>query len=201
MSFLKQLDRTLQLERKKVENKDYDYKKINHERLISYRREPESIVEVNRPTNLRRARQLGYRAKQGIVVARIRIRKGSGLHLRPNKGRRPKRMGVTKLTRRMSIQGIAEQRVHKKYANMEVMNSYKVAQDGQNKYFEVILIDPFHPGIQSSKEMNWIIEKQHRKRALRGLTSAQKKSRGLHKKGKNVSKNRPSLRAHQRKAK
>jgi large subunit ribosomal protein L15e len=196
-----QLKETFQKEFQGVQDENFDYKRLYQERLISYRKEKKSIVEVDNPTNLARARELGYKAKQGIVVVRVRVRKGSGLHKRPTGGRRPKRMGFKKLTRRISTQGIGEQRVAKKYPNMEVLNSYKVGEDGKNHYFEVILVDPHAPTIKKDKDLKWITEKQHKNRALRGLTSAQKKSRGLNKKGKNASKVRPSLRAKDRTAK
>ncbi|MCK4285310.1 MAG: 50S ribosomal protein L15e, partial [Candidatus Lokiarchaeota archaeon] len=44
-------------------------------------------------------------------------------------------------------------------------------------------------------KINWITEPQHKKRATRGLTSAGKRSRGLHKKGWGSEKTRPSIRA------
>ena len=107
------------------QNKDYDYKSIYKDRLISYRRTKEAIVRVDKPTNIPRARSLGYKAKKGFVVCRIRIRKGSGLHKKPTRGRKPRRMGVMKLTRRTSIQAIAERRVGKKYPNLEGLEERK----------------------------------------------------------------------------
>lgn len=179
---------------------DYDFKAIYRQRLIEYRKPKESIVRVEKPTNLPRARELGYRAKNGFVVVRSRVRKGSGAHQRPVRARRPKRMGVKKLTRRISIQGIAEKRAGKKYPNCEVLNSYWVGEDGKHKYFEVILVDTSRPEILSDKKISWIAGKKHSGRAERGKTSAQKKSRGL-KRGTGHEKNFPSLRANQRKAK
>ncbi|MBI2598384.1 MAG: 50S ribosomal protein L15e [Candidatus Diapherotrites archaeon] len=178
----------------------YDFKAIYMERLIEFRKPAESIVRVERPTNLPRARALGYKAKKGFVVARVRVRKGSGMHHRPSRARRPKRMGVKKLTRRISIQGIAEKRANKKYPNCEVLNSYWVGEDGRNKYFEVIMVDPQRPEIQGDKNLRWLASSKHNNRAERGKTSAQRKSRGL-KRGKGHEKNFPSLRAHDRKAK
>ena len=54
-----------------------------------------------------RAGALGYKAKQGIIVVRVRVRKGDLNRPRLNKGRRPKRIGVygyapAKSTRRIS---------------------------------------------------------------------------------------------------
>ena len=179
----------------------YDYKEIQRKRLIDYRRTHEAVVPVDYPTNLPRARQLGYKAKQGIAIARVRIRRGSGLHRRPVKGRRPKRMGVQKLTRRLSIQSMAEQRANRRYPNCEVLNSYKIGQDGQHHYFEVILVNPSEPAIASDKSFAWLAHGSHANRAFRGKTSAGKKSRGLRKKGRGAEKIRPSQRAHSRKAK
>ena len=201
MSFKQQLTQVFQKEFQGAKDADYNYRDIYRERLIGFRREKKSIVTVDKPTNLARARELGYKAKQGITVARVKIRKGSGVHPRPKKGRRPKRMGVSKLTRRLNIQGMAEQRVARKFPNLEVLNSYKVGEDGKNHYFETIMVDTSAPTIKKDKDLKWLAEKQHTKRVFRGLTSAQKKSRGLRKKGTNASKVRPSLRAKQRRAK
>ena len=37
------------------------------------------IIRVDKPTNLARARELGYKAKQGVIVARVRVNKGLSL--------------------------------------------------------------------------------------------------------------------------
>jgi len=81
---------------------------------------------------------------------------------------------------------------------MEVLNSYYLAEDGQHKWFECILVDRAHPSVKTDKRLGWISDKKGR--AHRGLTSAGKKSRGLGKKGKGTEKVRPSLRKHKRKA-
>ena len=59
------------------------------------------------------------------------------------------------------------------------MNSYWVGQDSSYKYFEVICIDPFHKAIRRDTEVQWICNPVHKHREMRGLTSANKKSRGL----------------------
>lgn len=182
-------------------DKNYNFKELNRLRLISFRNEKDAIVKIDKPTNIPRAKKLGYKAKQGIVVARVRIRKGGGLHKRPHAGRKPKRMGMRTLTRRKSIQAIAEMRASERFSNCEVLNSYFMGQDGQQKYFEVILADISHPAIQSDKDLKWIVENKQKGRAERGLTSAAKKSRGLLHKGKGTEKIRPSQRAHDRTAK
>lgn len=201
MSFSKQLQATFEREYSGEKSQDYNYRKLFQEKMQAFRKAKEAVVRVEHPSNLARARKLGFKAKQGIVVARVRVRKGSGGHKRPVAGRRPKRMGVTKLTRKISIQSIAEHRAARKFTNTEVLNSYWVGEDGKHKYFEVILVDTANPSIVSDKDLNWLLEKQHSGRAFRGLTSSAKKSRGLLNKGFGAEKVRPSLRAHNRTAK
>lgn len=199
MSYSKFVKETFQKEFS-GEKGEYDYNKLNKERLIGFRKEKDSVVRLDKPTNLPRARTLGYKAKKGIFAVRVRVRKGSGTKSRPKRARRPKRMGFTKLTRRKSIQVMAEGRASKKYPNCEVLNSYWIGEDGKHKYYEVILVDVNAPEIKSDKDLKWLGEKQHKGRAERGLTSAGKKSRGMKSKRKNTHKNRPSRRSNQRKA-
>ncbi|MFW9930629.1 MAG: 50S ribosomal protein L15e [Candidatus Thorarchaeota archaeon] len=163
------------------------------QRLITWRKEP-SIVKIKRPTNLSRARSLGYKAKQGVILVRVKVSRGARRKSRPTKGRRSKRMGVNRITANFSRQTIAENRAARKFQNLEVFNSYLVGQDGRNLYYEVILIDGFHPSIKSDLTYNWISplpstkshreHQKHKGRSLRGLTSSARKARGLRNKGK-----------------
>jgi large subunit ribosomal protein L15e len=156
-------------------------RKQNQDRYIQWRSEP-SFLRVERSTRIDRARSLGYKAKGGLVIVRACIKKGGRKRKRPNKGRMPSKLGVY-FTPGKSKKLIAEERVQRKYPNMEVLNSYWVGEDGKHRWFEVILVDPMHPQIRSDKNLNWICEKQHTHRANRGLTTAGKKIRGLQKKG------------------
>jgi len=170
----------------KTPDKNY-LDELQWERLIKYRKDG-SFVRVERPTRIDRARELGYKAKQGYVVVRARVRRG-GLHKHNIKGgRRAKRKGINKITMGKSIQSIAEERTAKRYPNMEVLNSYWVADDGKHKYYEVILVDPSHPVIKSDPKINWIGGPSHTRRVYRGKTSAGKKGRGLRHKGKGAEK-------------
>jgi large subunit ribosomal protein L15e len=166
---------------------------LMRQRLIEWR-QMHTVTRIERPTRLDRARKLGYKAKQGFVMVRVRVRRGGMHKLRPKSGRRPKRMGVAKFKPAKSIRLIGEERVAKKFPNLEVLNSYWVGEDGRSKWFEVILVDPNHPVIKTDKDINWITEKQHRSRALRSLTSAGKKVRSLRRKGRGAEKFRPSKR-------
>jgi large subunit ribosomal protein L15e len=111
---------------------------------IKWRREP-SVSRVDYPTRLERARSLGYKAKQGYVVVRVRIRKGGARKARPRAGRRPRALGVTRFTRSMSLKRIAERKASKKYPNLRVLSSYYVWEDGTNHWFETIMRDPHNP--------------------------------------------------------
>ncbi len=137
----------------------------------------EVISRIDKPTKLGRARALGYKAKQGYVMVRIRIRKSGRKRRTIRKGRRPTNVGIVNFTTSMSKQSIAEKRTMKKFPNMEVLNSYKAGEDGRNHYFEVILVDPAHSSVKKDSKISWISGK--RNRASRGLTSSMKKNRGL----------------------
>jgi large subunit ribosomal protein L15e len=167
---------------------------LMRQRLIEWRRQP-VIARVEKPTRLDRARKLGYKAKQGFIIVRVRVRRGGLRKQRPKAGRRPKRMGVKKFKPAKSMRLIAEERAARKFPNLEVLNSYWVGEDGRSKWFEVIMVDPHHPAIAADKDINWISQKQHRGRVFRGLTSAGKKVRGLRKKGWGAEKLRPSKKA------
>jgi len=103
-------------------------------------------------------------------------------------------MGVKKFKPAKSLRLIAEERAARKFPNMEVLNSYWVGEDGRSKWFEVILVDTSSPCIKTDKDVGWITEKQHTRRALRSLTSAGKKVRGLRNTGRGAEKMRPSKR-------
>ncbi|MCK5389422.1 MAG: 50S ribosomal protein L15e [Candidatus Thorarchaeota archaeon] len=165
---------------------------IVRNRLIVWRKQS-TMVKLDRPTRLGRARNLGYKAKQGYVIVRIMTGRGPRERPRPKKGRKPSGMGVTKYTPQKSRRWIAEERVARKYVNMRVLNSYWVGNDHKWVWHEVILVDPNHPVIYNDPNINWICDPTHKGRVSRGLTSAGKRSRGLRKKGRGAEKVRPSL--------
>ncbi len=134
-------------------------KELMKKRAILWRKQPSS-VRVKKPTRLDKARGVGYKAKQGFVVVRTRVRRGGRHKIRPILGRRQKRMGVTSFTPGKSKRLIAEERTARKYPNLEVLNSYWVWQDGRYKWFEVILVDPNSSAIKSDKDVGWIAGKQ-----------------------------------------
>ena len=172
------------------------WKKPNKEtlrkRMIEWRKS-NVFTKVEKPLRIDRARTLGYKDKKGFVIIRVRIKRGGHKRTRPNKGRRSKRLHTRK-TLKMNYRWIAEQRVAKKYRNLEVLNSYLIGKDGMHYFYEVILVDKNKSEIKNDKSINWILKPANKKRPMRGLTSAAKKSRGLRKKSPEL-KVRPSRRS------
>lgn len=168
------------------------------ERMVEWRK-GNVFTKVESPLRIDRARSLGYKSKKGFVIIRIRIKRGGHKRSRPNKGRRSKRMHARK-TLKMSYKWIAEQRVSKKFANLEVLNSYMIGKDGINYFYEVICVDPSKSEIKNDKNYSFLTKGQNKNRPERGITSAAKKSRGLRNKHP-TSKVRPSVRAGKRRGK
>jgi large subunit ribosomal protein L15e len=161
-------------------------KELMWQRAITWRKQ-DSIVRIERPTRLDRARNLGYKAKQGIVLARVRVRRSGFRKTRPTGGRRQKRLGVNKIKLSKNMRLIAEERAARKFPNLEVLNSYWVWEDGRFKWYEIIMVDPAilpdHPIADQTG------------RAFRGITSAGREVRGLRNKGLGAEKFRPSRNA------
>ncbi len=170
-------------------------KATQKQRMIEWRKSL-TIVRVEKPLKLHKARMLGYKAKKGIVVVRIRISRGGRKKQRPKKGRRTKRMTIRKVLK-MNYKEVAEQRVARKYKNTEVIGSYEIGKDGIHYFFEVILADRAAPEIKTDKQLSYV-SKSPKGKSFRGLTSSGKKSRGLRNSPVKAPKVRPSLRANRR---
>ncbi|GBG30342.1 60S ribosomal protein L15 [Hondaea fermentalgiana] len=158
-------------------------------RAWQYRHE-NRIKRLTRPSRPEKAHRLGYKAKQGIVVYRVAVRRG-GRKRPASKGivyGKPKHHGITQLKPRRNLRSIAEERVGRKCGNLRVLNSYWVNHDSTYKYFEVILVDPQHPVIRKDARLQWICNPVHKHRELRGLTSAGRAYRGLRKRGHRANK-------------
>jgi len=153
------------------------------QKLINWRKGP-NVVKLDRPTRIDRARELGYKAKPGIIVVRSVAKKGGFFVPRPRAGRRPKNMGVKLIKYNISAQTIAERRAAEHFPGMEVLGSYFIGEDGKHKWFEVIMVDPHNPAILADKELSWIANASQKGRVFRGLTPSGRKSRGLRNKAK-----------------
>ncbi|NCN99123.1 50S ribosomal protein L15e [Candidatus Pacearchaeota archaeon CG10_big_fil_rev_8_21_14_0_10_35_219] len=171
-------------------------KEAMHSRLIGWRK-GKTIEKVEKPLRIDRARALGYKAKKGFVIARVKIGRGGRKRVRKGVKGRKTRKQTNRKTLKMNYKWVAETRAGRKFRNLEVLNSYWIGQDGKYYFYEVILVDPDRPEIKNDRTMNWV---KKGKRAQRGKTSAARKSRGL--RGKSPKKKvRPSLRARMRQGK
>ncbi|OWJ99134.1 hypothetical protein Celaphus_00010170 [Cervus elaphus hippelaphus] len=113
-------------------------------------RQLSALHRAPRPTRPDKARRLGYRAKQGYVIYRVRVRRGGRKHPVPKGATygKPVHHGVNQLKFARSLQS-------------------------------VILIDPFHKAIRRNPDTQWITKPVHKHREMWGLTSAGRKSPGL----------------------
>jgi large subunit ribosomal protein L15e len=164
--------------------------------LMQWRREP-STLRIDYPTRLDRARSLGYRAKQGFVLVRQRVIRGGHNREDWSGGRHSSNMSV-RMNLRLNYQAIAERRANDAYPNCEVLGSYLVGKDGRQAWYEIILVDRSHPVILADPALSWVGLPANKGRAYRGLTSAQRRSRGLRSRGKGAEHIRPGTRANDR---
>lgn len=187
MGYLKYVKRLWQKPQKNLADR---YREL----LLKVRREPVTI-RLDRPTRIDRARSIGYKPKNGVIVVRQRVIRGGKMNPDIKGGRRSAHSSQHKVNRK-SYQRIAEERVATKYRNCEVLNSYKVIQDGKHFWFEVILLDRMNPEVLADARYGPVVKQ--RGRAFRGLTSAGRKTRGLRNRGLGTEKIRPSRRANKR---
>lgn len=148
---------------KEYKERSPEYKK----RVIEWRRGP-TVARVEKPTNLARARSLGYKAKQGIIIVRVKTGRGQRKRPHPWGGRKPAKNAAYRVPGK-SYKAIAEEKASRRYRNMEVLNSYFVGRDGQYQFFEVLMFD---------SEVYYQADR-HTGRAFRGLTSSGRKYRKL----------------------
>jgi large subunit ribosomal protein L15e len=170
--------------------------KLLRARMTEWRKS-DAIVKVDKPLRLDRARSLGYKAKKGVIVVRVRLIRGGHKRSRPNKARRTKRLHIRK-NLRLNYREIAEMRADKKFKNLEVLNSYQIGKDGKHYFFEVILLDRNANEIKTDKQLSFVTKPANKGRAQRALTSAGKKARGHRHSRVKVPKAYPSLRANKR---
>ncbi|KAJ5308784.1 hypothetical protein N7508_004163 [Penicillium antarcticum] len=146
-------------------------------------RQLNAIHRASRPSRPDKARRLGYKAKQGYVIYRARVRRGGRKRPVPKGATygKPTNHGVNQLKYQRALKSTAEERVGRRAANLRVLNSYWINQDSTYKYFEVICVDPQHKAIRRDARINWICAPVHKHRESRGLTATGKKSRGINK--------------------
>jgi large subunit ribosomal protein L15e len=143
------------------------------------------VTKEEKPLKAWRARELGWKDKPGFVAVAVRVGKGGRKRRQTSGGRKPTKAYSYAMVSK-SKQLVAEERAAVKFPNCEVLASYWLWEDGQYKYFEVILVDTHNPHIKGDKEIAWICGEKGR--VHRGLTPAGRKIRGLRNKGKGAEK-------------
>lgn len=108
-------------------------------RLRKWRKQP-VVNRADGPTNPVRARELGYKAAPGYVIARVRIRRGRHRRRQPDLGRKPGR-NRKRVEPGRELKWYALNRAARRFANLTPLNAYWVGEDGVYKYFEIILRD------------------------------------------------------------
>lgn len=144
-------------------------------------RQRKMIHRTDRPTYPDKANKLGFVKKDGLVIYRVRIRRGGRRRL-AKKGKtngKPVNHGIHKQRQKNSLQAMAEIRLGKRLGSLRILNSYWVGQDATYKHYEVILVDPTVASIRKDPRLNWICKNKMKHRECRGLTTATKKSRGI----------------------
>merc|ERR1711879_178530 len=142
-----------------------------------------AIHRASRPTRPDKARRLGYRAKQGYVIYRVRLRRGGRKKPVPKGATygKPKREGVNQIEFQRGTRSKAEERAGRLAGALRVLSSYWICQDSTYLYYEVILVDPQHKAVRRDPRINWICKAVMKHRELRGQTGAGRKNRGMRK--------------------
>ncbi len=161
MSMYKEMSKTIREEYKKRSD-------LYKTRLVKWGADP-AVVRIDKPTNIARARSLGYKDITGVIVARVRVVKGKRKRAVHGGGRKPSKSGRF-FSRAESLQRIAEGRAARRFINCEVLNSYPVGSTGTTAFFEVLLLDRKGPAVLARKEYRNLLE--NKGRTFRGLTNA-----------------------------
>ncbi|MFH1106834.1 MAG: 50S ribosomal protein L15e [Candidatus Micrarchaeota archaeon] len=109
-------------------------------RRMSLWRKQRTVERIEHSSDLPRARALGYKAKRGIYLARVRIRRGKRVRDKPDQGRKPGR-SVKRINPGRSLSYYAMNKTRTKFPNLVPKAAYWVGEDGMFKYFEVIMRD------------------------------------------------------------
>lgn len=109
-------------------------------RLVEWHKQP-TLVRLDGPTNVPRARSLGFKATKDFVVVRVRISKGKRTRRRADLGRKPgKNRKEVNPGSKLSYYAIVK--AERRFTNLVVVGAYLAGQTGTDKYFEIIMRNP-----------------------------------------------------------
>ncbi|MFH1210700.1 MAG: 50S ribosomal protein L15e, partial [archaeon] len=89
-----------------------ELRQIWKERIIAWRKEP-AALRIEKPTRIDRARALGYKAKQGYIIVRVKVLRGGRMREQFKGGRRPKAYRRKKIVGK-NYRWVAEERASRK---------------------------------------------------------------------------------------
>jgi ribosomal protein L15E len=115
-------------------------------RLVKWHRQP-PVVRADGPTNIPRARALGYKATKDIIVVRVRISKGKRVRRKADLGRKPGK-NRKEANPGAPLSYYAMLKAAKRFSNLTPLGAYLAGETGTDKYFEVIMRNscPQKPG-------------------------------------------------------
>ena len=108
-------------------------------------RHQSNYSRIRVPSRPHRARTLGYKNKNHMILVRARIRRGGTAPMIPDKSRTPSNIGKHR-TRDIPLSKILAQRVSRKYPTLRVLNYYPIQKDGKYLYYQYIMYDPVQIG-------------------------------------------------------
>nr|O82712.1 RecName: Full=Large ribosomal subunit protein eL15; AltName: Full=60S ribosomal protein L15 [Quercus suber]CAA04690.1 RPL15 [Quercus suber] len=88
------------------------------------------IHRASRPSRPDKARRLGYKAKQGYVIYRVRVRRGNRKRPAPKGATfgKPVNQGINQLKFQRSLRSTAEERVARRCGGLRILNSYWITK-------------------------------------------------------------------------
>ena len=170
-------------------------KELQWQRMQEWRREG-SVVRLEHPTRIDRARNLGYKAKQGIAVVRVTYKAGRAAEIpvRPRPavcpdGEEPHHPGEKSSA---NCRGTGFREISRTWKCSTPTGLARTgSRSGSRLSLWTATTRPFRPTrpLLAAKPA-------HRGRAERGKTSAGGKGRGMMTRGRGTEKTRPSIRSH-----
>ena len=117
-------------------------------RLIRWHKQS-PVVRLEGPTNIPRARGLGYKATKDILVVRVRISKGKRVRRRADLGRKPGK-NRKEVNPGAPLSYYAVIKAANRFTNLSPLGVYLAGETGTDKYFEIIMKNncPQKPGVR-----------------------------------------------------
>jgi large subunit ribosomal protein L15e len=122
---------------KSFETEYKEKSQVLKKRLEQWRTEA-TVQKIAKPTNLARARTLGYKAKKEFMVVRVCVSKGNRRRRQTDQGRKSGKQRKT-MNPGVNLKWFADRKAQNTHKNMKVIGSYFVGEDGRKKWFEVVL--------------------------------------------------------------